>query len=184
MSMEKSYRRMTTEEFERLRDDPAAAALLLGFSLELLDDPEKLMAQFEAREADERYLNIGKDWHALHFLLTGDAELRPHPLPPPPLGDLVFGGSETPWDETCGTFRSLSPDEVRAMAEALSAISVEELRSRFSVESFNSGGIYPHGRRARWTPDDIESLFETYPRLVELFRAAALAGEMVLRSSE
>lgn len=184
MSIEASYRRITPEEFNRLQADPKAAECFFGTSLEDMSDPEKLLARMQEQESSDRYLNIGKDWHALHFLLTGDGELKPHPLPPPPLGNVVQGGTETQWSCTYGHVRSLTPAEVRAVAEALSRISVLELRSRFSVESFNSGQIYPHGRRARWTAEEAESVFEIYPRVVEFFQAAARDGDMVLLSSD
>lgn len=184
MSIEASYRRITQKEFTRLQSDQKAAESFFGTSLEELDDPEKLLSMMQERENSDRYLGIGTDWHALHFLLTGDGELKPHPLPPPPLGNVVQGGTETPWECTYGHVRSLMPDEVAAVAEALSGITVEELRSRFSVASFNSAQIYPHGRRGNWTDEDVETVFEIYPRLVEFFRAAAREGDMILISSD
>jgi hypothetical protein len=80
--------------------------------------------------------------------------------------------------------RSLLPNEVRAVADALSKISVAELRSRFSVASFNAAHIYPRPGRARWTDEDAESVFEIYPRVVEFFRSAARDGDMILLSSD
>jgi hypothetical protein len=184
MSIEASYRRVTPEHFATLKNDPKAAASFFGTSLDDLDDPEKLLVQMEEQERAGRFLPIGKDWHALHFLLTGDGELRPHALPPPPLGNVVQGGTETQWPCTYGLVRSLTPDEVNAVANALKKISVEDLRSRFSVSSFNSAQIYPHGRRARWTKEEAESLFEIYPRIVDFFEAAAREGDIVLLSSD
>jgi hypothetical protein len=184
MSIEASYRRITPEEFKRLQADPKAAESFFGTSLDDLGDPEKLLARVQEQESSHRYLGIDKDWHALHFLLTGDGELKPHPLPPPPLGNVVLGGTETQWPSTYGPVRALTPDEVRAVAEALGRISVEDLRARFSVESFNSAQIYPHGRRARWTANEAESVFRIYPRVVEFFQAAARDGDIVLLSSD
>lgn len=184
MSIEASYRRITPQEFARLQSDAQAAESFFGTRLEDLDDPERLVAMVQERESSDHYLGIGTDWHALHFLLTGDGELKPHPLPPPPLGNVVQGGMETQWPCTYGYVRSLSPDEVRAVADALSTISGEELRSRFSVASFNAAQVYPHGRRARWTDEDAESVFEVYPRVVEFFQSAARDGDMILLSAE
>jgi len=185
MSIEASYRRLTPQEFARLQNDLKAAAAFFRPSLEDLGDPEKLLALIDEQERSERYLGIGTDWHALHFLLTGDSELgeRNKP-PPPPLGNVVQGGTETQWACTYGRVRSLTPAEVRAAADALAEISVEELRSRFSIASFNSAKIYPHGRRAAWTSEDAESVFEMYPRVIEFFRAAARDGDMILLSSD
>ena len=184
MSIEASYRRVTPEELARLQSDASAAESFFGTSLEDLDDPVKLLARMEEQESSDRYLSIGTDWHALHFLLTGDGELKPHPLPPPPLGNIVQGGTETQWACTYGHVRSLTPDEVRAAAEALSKISDDELRARFSVASFNAAQVYPHGKRARWTDEAAESVFENYSRVVEFFMSAARDGDMILLSSD
>ncbi len=184
MSIEASYRRITPQEFKRLQADGKAVESFFGTSLDDLDDPEKLLARMQQQESSDRYLGIGTDWHALHFLLTGDSELKPHPLPPPPLGNVVQGGTETEWPCTYGHVRSLTPDEVRAVADALARISVDDLRSRFSVASFNTAQIYPHGKRARWTAEEVESAFQVYPRVVAFFQAAARDGDMVLLSSD
>lgn len=185
MSIEGSYRRVTLQEFARLQRDPKAASSFFGTNLDDLDDPEALLAKMRVQESSDRYLGIGTDWHSLHFLLTGDSELGEHGTPPPaPLGNVVQGGTETQWDCTYGHVRSLSPDEVRAVADALAKISVKELRSRFSVASFNAAKIYPHGKRASWTDDEAESVFEVYPRVVKFFQAAAKDGDMVLLSSD
>jgi hypothetical protein len=172
---------MTPDEFSRLQGDPKAAESFFGMSLQ---EPEKLLARTHERESGDCYLSIGTDWHALHFLLTGDGELKPHPLPPPPLGNIVQGGTEAPWPCTYGQVRSLSPEEVRAAADALNRISVEELRSRFSVTTFNSAKIYPHGKRGQWSEEDAESVFDIYPRVVEFFQAGARDGDVILISSD
>jgi hypothetical protein len=187
MSIDASYRRVTPAEFAKLQADPKAALSFFGNNLDKLDldNPEALLARMQEQESSDRYLGIGGDWHALHFLLTGDGELGERGTPPPPpLGNVVQGGTETEWDCTYGKVRSLTPDEVRAVASALAKISVDELRSRFSVASFNAAKIYPHGRRARWTEQEAESVFEIYPQVVEFFSAAAQAGDMVLLSSD
>ena len=103
---------------------------------------------------------------------------------PPPLGNVVQGGTETQWPCRHGHVRSLAPEEVRAVADALSQISVDELRSRFSVESFNAAQVYPPPGRASWIDQDAESVFEIYPRVVEFFQLAARDGDMILLSRD
>lgn len=190
-SIEAVYQRVTPGEFARFQRDAKAAESFFNPSpeelvqqtlraLEEADNPEKLPAKTQEQE-DVRILIVGTDWHALHFLLTGDGELKPHPLPPPPLGNVVQGGTETPWPCTYGHIRSLTPDEVRAAADALAGISVQELRSRFSVASFNAAKIYPYGKG--WTEKAAETVFEIYPQVVQFFQAAARDGDMILLSS-
>jgi hypothetical protein len=194
LNVEAIYRRVTPELFARAQSDAKTAESFFAPNVEELlkehrhrheleesTDPLKLLARRKEQEADVPYLFTGTYWHALHFLLTGDSELKPHPLPPPLLGNVVLGGIETPWPCTGGHVRSLTPDEVRAVADALTKISVEQLRSRFSVESFNGARI-SHPGLARWTAEDAESVFAIYPRVVEFFQSAARAGDMILIS--
>jgi hypothetical protein len=181
--IEACYRRVTPQEFARLQNDSKAAASFFGPNLQdLLADLVKLPARTQEHEGGVRLLCIGPYWHALHFLLTGDGDLKPNPLPP--LGNVVQGGTETQWSCTYGHVRSLTPDEVREAAAALGKISVEELRSRFSVASFNAAQIYRRPGRARWTDEDAESVFKVYPGVVEFFQSAAREGDMILLSSD
>jgi hypothetical protein len=184
MSIEANYWRITPKAFARLKAEPKRAEAFFGLSLEVSDETEAIIAEMlePEREDFDRSLYIGTDWHALHFLLTGDGELEPHPVVPP-LGNAIQGGTETEWPCTYGQVRSLNPQEVRDVAAALAKISVAELRSRFSVAAFNAAGIYPHGRRGAWTEREVESAFESYPRLVEFFQQAAKQGDIVLLSS-
>jgi hypothetical protein len=184
MSIEVNYRRITPAEFQRLQNDPQSAGSFFGISPELLEDPEKLMAMMVERRNNRRFLDLGKDWHALHFLLTGDFDLKPHPLPPPPLGNVVFGGTKTDWLGTYGNIQSLAPQEVRDVADALTGIPVQNLRAKFSVASFNDAQIYPHGRRKAWTEEDAETVFEIYLQVVSFFQAAAKAGDMILITTD
>ena len=195
--VEAVYKRVTPEQFARAHSDAKTAESFFGPKSweELLEiareqvgevegaaDPVELLTRRKEQEADAPYLFIGWDWHALHFLLTGDSELKPQPSPPGPLWNVVCGGMETPWPCSRGHVRSLTPDEVRAVADALTKISVEQLRSRFSVASFNAAGISSHRVPARWTDEDAESVFAIYPRVVEFFQSAARAGDMILLS--
>jgi hypothetical protein len=52
------------------------------------------------------------------------------------MGNVVMGGTETPIDTTYGKVRFLKPEEVREVANALSQISVKDLRARFDPIAF------------------------------------------------
>jgi hypothetical protein len=180
MGVEASYRRITPAEWERVHRLAFGENALAGVALE--------KAYLEFAYSDElmssnRYFSVDKDWHALHVLLTGDtsnpSEIQPFP---PPLGNVVIGGTETPIDATYGKVRFLTPDEVREVADALEKISTEELMSRFDPEAFNEAKVYPNPRPGGWDSDQLESLEYYYPKLVAFFREAAREGDVVLLS--
>lgn len=191
-SIEAIYRRVTPETFARLQSDAKAAEFFFAPDLEKLmeeiqqafeesADRDELLALKEEQD-DGGFLFIGTNWHALHFVLTGDGELKPPPLPLTPLWKVALGGTETPWPCTHGYVRSFMPDEVRAVAEALIKIPIEALRSRCKSESFNAAQITPRPGLARWNDEDARAVFEIYPRVVEYFRAAARDGDIILLS--
>ncbi len=170
MGIEAFYRRLTPAEFDALMAAPPTFD-------PFVPNFEEMLAE---RGAGKDFW-LGKDWHALHFLLTGDASLDAPSPAPPPLGDVVLGGTPTPMDTGMGPVRSLAPEQVRAVADALSAIPVEELRRRFDPAAFNARRIYPG--LGGWNEEEREALLdEMYPELVEYFRRAAEAGDFVLIS--
>jgi hypothetical protein len=87
---------------------------------------------------------LDKDWHGIHFLLTGSAWEGEEPL-----CYLVKGGEEI-GDVRYGPARALRPIQIEAWANALSAISIDDLRKRYDPEAMNNAGIYP-GRWGRAT---------------------------------
>ena len=72
MSITASYRRFTPDEFQKFQDDPKAAAAVGLVNLEFLEDDFDYQADLEQKG---RYLDIDRQWHALHFLLTGKNEM-------------------------------------------------------------------------------------------------------------
>jgi hypothetical protein len=179
MGMYATYRRMTPKEFEQtleaVREQPY---LFHPFTESEPTTPEEL----EAERVAGRVCRLEKEWHALHFLLTGDASLDPPSPVPPPLGNVVFGGTPTPIEAGIGSVRYLNPNEVREVADVLSAIPTAELQRRFNPEAFNERRIYPMPRPGGWDEEQLEPLLEIYPEFVEFFRQAAGAGEVVLLS--
>ena len=178
MGIEASYRRINAAEWDKLQQ------LLKAY--ETLDGFERYEAYSSIADSDElgssdRYLTIDKDWHALHALLTGEisnpSDIKPVP---PPLGNVVMGGTETPFDAAYGKVRFLKPEEVREVVDALSKISVEDLRSRFDPVAFTKAEVYPNPRPGGWDMEQMESVFWIYPQLVAFFRDAAREGNVVL----
>jgi hypothetical protein len=180
MGIEASYRRVTPQEWARLEH--------------FLDDVESLdpvecyeayagVADTDELRASERYLGIDKHWHALHCLLTGQITSPSETSQaPPPLGNVVLGGTETPFDATYGKVRYLTPVEVREVADALAKISVEDLRERFDPVAFTEAEVYPSPRPGGWGTSQLQPLLWVYPQLVGFFRDAAREGNVVLLS--
>jgi Domain of unknown function (DUF1877) len=182
MGIEASYRRINAGEWERLKQLQQSSAALDGFDLY---EAYATIADSDELRSSDRYLTIDKDWHALHVLLTGEITKPSNMKPfPPPLGNVVTGGTETPFDATYGRVRFLNPDEVREVADALSQISVEDLRSRFDPIAFTKAEVYPNPRPGGWDTEQLESLLWIYPQLVGFFRDAARDGNVVLLSFE
>ncbi len=181
MSIEANYRRISPEKFAQLLADRDAAESFF-YPSETAWHGEQ--GSETIQEAKGEVFSLGKEWHALHFLLTGESELTSPSLAIPPLGDVVQGGTPTEFDATYGSVRVLSPDRVRAVADVLQTISAKELERRFDPEKFNALRIYPILQPGGWEEEDIELLLELYPRLVEFFTSASEAGDMVLLSSD
>ena len=181
MGIEASYRRVTREEWRRLNDDPEYARDYFGCAFDEEDDAA-IDAYFEALESSDRYLDIHKDWQAIHFLLTGElADVGKSGIPPP-LVNVVMGGTETPWEATYGQVRSLNPEEVRAVAEVLSQISEEDLAARLDPEAFNRAKVYPDPWPGGWDHESLELLLPVYSQLAAFFEAASQQGDFVLLS--
>jgi hypothetical protein len=196
MGIEVVYRRLPKEKFEHLLGNPDEAeaflhASLPGFDLDMLlalaQNPEGLqargpdiMAAFEKQHEDPTRVDLQKDWLALHFLLTGESSMETQHRPDDPLHNVVMGGHETALETGYGPVRMFSVAEVQATAPALARISVDELRSRFSADAFNAADIYPSPRPGGWDENEIEGVFQIYPKLVRFFRDAAASGEIVV----
>ncbi len=188
MSITASYRRLMPDEFQKCQDDPKAAAAANLFNLEEMDEDtyEDLDADFDDEAAAEsgHYLDISNSWHALHFLLTGKNEMDSTTVPPP-FGNVVLGDTPTKWEATYGLVRSLTPDEVKAVAVALAETKPEDLRRR-SLTQFGAEHLYGyHGlpRGSNLSAEDLEELLEVFEQVRDFFVAAAQEGDVVLLSS-
>lgn len=184
MGITATYKRVTSEKFSELQNDPEAAESFFELELDDFDfsSPEATLTKLQEQEADERWFSLEKEWSALHFLLTGESSLEGDTQADSPYCNVVMGGTLTEFEAGYGFVRYLTPEEVRAVAELLRTISVDELRQRFDPAAFNAAQVYPNPQPGGWDEEEIEPLLETYPELVEFFQNAARNGDMVLLS--
>jgi len=189
MSITASYRRLTPGEFQKYLDDPITAASANLFNLDEIDDDfeDNLGDEFDfdAAARSGRSLDIGKFWHGLHFLLTGNTEMDTTTVPPP-LGNVVLGGTPTKWEATYGRVRSLTPEEVNEVASALEDTTLKDLRRR-SLTQFGAEHLYGyHGSPpgSRLDDEDVEAVLEVFEEVRDFFIVAAQEGDIMLLSSD
>ncbi len=195
MGIQVTYRRLPESELARLEADPQRAMTYL-FSLSnialaeiaaILDNPQgmetraaELRTAFENAQSDPARVDLDKDWHALHFLLTDDPSLDPVHRPNEPLHNIVMGGHPTTIEVTYGPVRRFSIEDIRQIVDALSILNLDELRRRSSVDAFNAANIYPNPQPGRWDAEEIEGVFQVLPRLQQLFSDALAENEVVI----
>ncbi|MEV8595868.1 YfbM family protein [Streptomyces sp. NPDC052012] len=158
-----AYARLTRAEFERALRDPDWA---YTFVHELLDaELEETPPTDEARCHD-----IDKAWHALDFLL----QHLGFPV------DIVFGEEEMPGAQewSYGPPRCLTPEQVRAAADALTATPPGRLVEGVTPADLARADIYPTIVWERGEPLDYVTAH--YEGLVTFLRAAARDGHAVV----
>jgi hypothetical protein len=121
------------------------------------------------------YLDVDKAWHGIHYLLTGTAFEGSGP------GALaVFGGTEFGPEVGYGPARFLTPAQVLEVANHLSALTIEQLKSAFDPTDMAAKEIYPE----IWVRDGSEGLdylIENYRQLATFYRDAASRGDCVIQ---
>ncbi len=123
----------------------------------------------------EQAISLDKDWHGIHFLLTGTAwDVKGT------AGQAILGGREFGEDMGYGPARMLSVAQVRAIAEALAKSSIESLSARYNPEAMTKAEIYPTIIWNREGPQALESLLTSYKALVTFYRRAAEKGQIVV----
>ncbi|UUO06725.1 YfbM family protein [Blastopirellula sp. J2-11] len=195
MGMSCTYRRLPAVELAELEQDSEKGVAYLcsmpgidmGAMTQMMSDPEaialhgpEILAAFARAQEDPTRVDLEKDWHALHFLLTGDASLEPDADPEDPLFRVVMGGIPTLLDASYGPARRFDRDEIALIVEALKPLSIEDLRERFSAEAFNEAGIYPEPHPGGWTFEEVEGLLDVFPKLQQLFSDALASNEVVI----
>jgi hypothetical protein len=131
------------------------------------DDPDQSHPECD-------FLDVGKLWHGMHFLLTGaewDAELS--------LGLAILGGAECGKDTGYGPPRFLGVEEVREVASALGRFSAEAAAGKYSPGDLDSAKVYP--RNWREVPSRLQEAAEWVGYLAAFYREAAEQGKVVIK---
>ncbi|MDS3859404.1 YfbM family protein [Thermosynechococcaceae cyanobacterium BACA0444] len=116
-------------------------------------------------------LDIDKDWHGLHYLLTGQAWESPGIL-----GQVILGGQEVGDDLGYGAARLLTSEQVQVVAQALSHLSTDEFAAKFNPSQLNEADIYP----GNWEEADRPGLAESYENVASYYQDAAAQGQGML----
>ncbi len=143
---------------------------------ELRADPEQIEAFLFPEEGDapEHYAEVDKAWHAIHFMLTGDAWKGEAPL-----AWAVMGGEEFGDEIGYGCARFLLPQQVAEIAAALQALGVENFKARYRPDAMDAADIYP----TIWVRDGalgLEYVVPFYVELVDFYATAAARGDGVI----
>jgi hypothetical protein len=128
-------------------------------------------------QADEGVrLSLDKEWHGIHFLLTGE------PWPSGnPLGIAVFGADDVGDNLGYGPARALTVDQVHYVANELTQIAAENLRQRYDPQLMMKEMIYPEvwlreGEEAlEWLMSGFQRLFRFYSTASSQQKAVILA---------
>jgi hypothetical protein len=144
----------------------------------LVENPDEVLDFLDSEVPASQELDLDKTWHGLHFLLTGEAWGGEEPV----CYILAAGeqiGDEEEHDAGYGPARGLYVSQVKAFAEALTAISKQELSSRYNGQQMMALEIYPRGWEEE--PDEMrEWLLAGYDKLQHFVVQTAATSKALL----
>ena len=166
------------EEFRAAQSAPPSVVYGAVASLE----PRTLAVLFEAVSPDDaaelikerrlEVLDLGEDWHALHWMLARRPEVEPAaPLTWAVLGHVFL----KQLDRGGGAPGIVQPRDAKLVADALAELAPKTARLRFDREAMDRAGIYP-GRWRSNPPRKPSELLSYLKPLAALYRRAAKAG--------
>ena len=182
MGIEATYRALSPAELSKLQagDDVWAESFLYRD----LDSAEGMLARKEAELAGGRRLELGKDWHVLNYLITGEpaTDFRDTGRP---VDHVILGGRSIAVESTYGPMRVLDGARLQEVVEALRSVSTDELCERIDARAFREHRIYPDPRPSGWTREAIEAVVRHYyPLLVDFLGRAQEQGQAVIVALE
>lgn len=185
MSINLSYRRLSQSELQEVLDGvPTAYKKWFGpLDLTTDDADDEFERMHEWLDASGQYLSITNAWQAIHFLLTGEFCFQGDSQTPPPLGNVVMGGTPTDIKTTYGVAYYLTPQEVADAAHVLEPLPIETLAPRYDAARFREAEIYPG--HENWDDDGMEDygVDTDYENLRAFFLLAARENQAMFLAS-
>jgi hypothetical protein len=130
----------------------------------LLANPDEITRFLYGGGSDGRErVDLGKEWHAIHFALTGSRLGGEAPLnflvdQGTPIGDVDVG---------YGPARALTSAQVRELATALVGVNPQELGRRIDLNLLDAESIYPGGwRRNGLGSDAVATRYESMRAMI------------------
>ena len=149
---------VTPEQFSHLKGDESALAKTL------FESPSDVA------------LEMDKEWHGIHYLLTGEPWSAQGIL-----GQVVLGGAEFGLDIGYGPARYLNPRQVSEIASALKNVPIEKFKGRYDAKAMMKADIYPtiwerEGQEGlKWLVSGLEQLNDFYNRAAAQGKGVILA---------
>lgn len=124
-------------------------------------EPEEVIHYIESSDPNE--LDLHKEWHSLHYLLTGSAWDGEEPF-----CYLIKGGEEIGEDLGYGPARVLKPNQVKRFCDALSQVSIEDLKKRYKPKQMEEEQIYSF--KANKRDEELKSISNSFTKLKNYIR--------------
>jgi hypothetical protein len=175
-----SLRRITKEQADSLMQDPSDIFFFLhgnepykppkGFFQKLFSSKKETKPQRNWEPPDEAaLLDLDKNWHVIHYLLSRTPWEGPMPQAS------LMGGSEIGTvDVGYGPARLLNPQQVEGFLDYLSLLRENEFGTGITAAELKANKIY--GAYPEWSSEDPKVLWE-YVKELKTFFSKAKAGE-------
>jgi DNA-binding transcriptional regulator PaaX len=131
----------------------------------------------EYLDINKTRLSLGKEWQAIHYLLTGEIEFDESHAETI-LKNVVMGGISSGFEATYDDVRYLSPEDVKNLAQALQQVSREDLRTRFDER----GDRDIYSQEDEWDEETWQLLVAAIDMVTRFFQEASDRDEAILIS--
>ena len=177
MGIELNLWQVTTDQLNKLKSSDEAVEDFINACYPL--DPDDLDENYKRsdlyfNEDDilDDGLGLEKIWHLLHYLITGDPDEGEYPF-----SFAIMCGY--PISEDSDEITYLLPNDVKVISMVLTALTDDDLRSRFDLDAISKAEIYKYEEyRAR--EDDLNEAIKDFHKLRKYYQDAARKGNAVI----